>query len=56
MKNLKKILLTGTITAVALFAMSITANAATTVRVTADTLNIRRGPSTDTQIIAMLSH
>ena len=55
MKNLKKILLTGTITAVALFAMSITANAATTVRVTADTLNIRRGPSTDTQIIAMLS-
>ena len=55
MKNLKKILLTGTITAVALFAMSITANAATTIKVTADTLNIRKGPSTDTQVVAMLA-
>ena len=55
MKNLKKILLTGTVTAVALFAMSITANAATTIKVTADTLNIRKGPSTDTQVVAMLA-
>lgn len=55
MKNFKKMLLTGTITAVALFAMSVSANAATTIKVTADTLNIRKGPSTDTSVVAMLS-
>ena len=55
MKNFKKLLLTGTFTAVTLFAMSITANAATTIKVTADTLNIRKGPSIDTQVVAMLS-
>lgn len=54
MKNLKKILLTGTITAIALFAMTITTNAAT-VKVTGDTLNIRKEPSTDAKVVAMIS-
>lgn len=54
MKNLKKILLTGTLTATAILAMSITSNAAT-VKVTGDVLNIRRSPSTGSDVIAMIS-
>ena len=54
MKNFKKVLLTGTLTATAMLAISITSKAAT-VKVTGDTLNIRKGPSTDTSVIAMIS-
>lgn len=55
MKHFKKCIITTLLTIIAIFAMMITSHAATTVRVTADTLNIRRGPSTDTDAIAMLS-
>ena len=55
MKHFKKWLITALLTMIAIFAMMITSQAATTVRVTAETLNIRRGPSTDADIIAMLS-
>lgn len=54
MKKITKILLTGTLTATAILAMSITSKAAT-VKVTGDVLNIRKGPSTDTDVVAMVS-
>lgn len=54
MKKIIKILLTGTLTATTILAMSITSKAAT-VKVTGDVLNIRKGPSTDTDVVAMIS-
>ena len=53
MKNLRKVLLTGIITMVTLFIMTTLSNA-TTVKVTGDTLNIRKGPSTSEKVVAML--
>lgn len=55
MKNFRKILLTGTITLAILITMSITSNAAAKVKVTGDTINVRKGASTSTEVIAMLS-
>lgn len=55
MKNFKKILLTGTITLATLITMSITSNAAAKVKVTGDTINVRKGASTSTEVVAMLS-
>lgn len=54
MKNLKKVLLTGTITISTLLAMSVISKAAT-VQVTADVINIRKEASTDAKVVAMLS-
>lgn len=54
MKDLKKVLLTGTITIATLLTMSISSKAAT-VKVTGDVINIRKEASTDSSVIAMLS-
>ncbi len=54
MKNLKKILLTGVITIAATFAMTIISSAAN-VKVTGEVVNIRKSPSTDASVVAMLS-
>jgi len=54
MKILKKVILTVILAIFAILIMTCISKAAT-VKVTGDTLNIRKGPSTDTQIIAMLS-
>ncbi len=54
MKSLKKAILTGVLTGVTMCTMTICSNA-TTVKVTTETLNVRKGPSTDTEVIAMLS-
>ena len=54
MKSLKKAILTGVLTGITLCTMTICSNAAT-VKVTTETLNVRKGPSTSTEVIAMLS-
>lgn len=54
MKNYMEILLMGIATTVILFAMSITANAAS-VKVTGDILNVREKPSTSSNVVAKLS-
>lgn len=54
MKKLKKILVTLILTAISILAFSTISNSATTLKVTGDTLNIRKGPSTESQVIAML--
>lgn len=54
MKNyIKKLFVTGTLTAVTILAITATSKAAT-VKVTGDTLNIRKSPSTNSNVIAML--
>ena len=55
MKIFKKIFLTLVATAVLLGINSIMVKAATMLEVTAETLNIRKSPSTDGDIIAMIS-
>ena len=55
MKIFKKIFLTLVATAVLLGINSIMVKAATMLEVTAETLNIRKSPSTDGNIIAMIS-
>lgn len=54
MKNLKKVLLTVTISLATLLTMSVASNAAT-VKVTGDVINIRKEASTDSTVIATLS-
>lgn len=54
MKSMKKVLLTGILTTVAVCTMAVTVKA-TTVKVTGETINIRKGPSTSTAVVAMLS-
>ncbi len=54
MRSLKKLVLTGALTGMAICTMTICSNAAT-VKVTAETLNVRKGPSTSTEVVAMLS-
>ena len=54
MKNLNKILLTGT-SLIAIILTTATISKATTIKITGDTINVRKGPSTDTDIVAMLS-
>ncbi len=54
MKSLKKLVLTGALTGIAFCTMTICSNAAT-VEVTAETLNVRKEPSTSSEVIAMLS-
>ncbi len=54
MKTLKQIALTVALTLITLLTMVATTKAAT-VKVTADTLNIRKSPSTSSNVIAMLS-
>ena len=54
MESMKKVLLTGILTTVAVCTMAVTVKAAT-VKVTGETINIRKGPSTSTAVVAMLS-
>ena len=54
MKNLKKILITFTLTAATVLTISTISKSATTLKVTGDTLNIRKSPSTDSKVVAML--
>lgn len=54
MNTFKKVILTGVLTGAAVCFMASSAQA-TTVKVTGDTLNIRKGASTNTEVIAMLS-
>ena len=54
MRSLKKLVLTGAVTGMAICTMTICSNAAT-VKVTAETLNVRKGPSTTAEVVAMLS-
>ncbi len=54
MKNFKKILITSILTAISILTISTISNSATTLKVTGDTLNIRKSPSTDSKVIAML--
>lgn len=54
MKLLRKIILTGILMATVVCVMHVTSKAAT-VKVTGDTLNIRKEPSTNSSVIAMIS-
>lgn len=54
MKNFKKILITFTLTAATVLTISTISKSATTLKVTGDTLNIRKSPSTDSKVVAML--
>ncbi len=54
MNNLKKVLLTGTITLATLFTMSAISNAAT-VKITGEVVNVRKGASENSSVIAQLS-
>lgn len=55
MKNLRKISLTLILTVISILLLAVNSKAATKVKVTGDTLNIRKGPSTNTKVVAMLS-
>lgn len=55
MKVLKKVLLIAILTVLSMLVITITSKAATTVKITGDTVNVRKGPSTDTKVVAMLS-
>ncbi|MCI9246978.1 MAG: SH3 domain-containing protein [Clostridia bacterium] len=54
MKNLKKVLLTGTLTVVVLLTISTYTNAAT-VKITGEVVNIRKEASTESSVVARLS-
>ena len=54
MKNFKKIFVTLMLTAVCFITISTISKAATTLKVTGDTLNVRKSPSTDSKVVAML--
>lgn len=54
MKNFKKIFVTSMLTAACFITISTISKAATTLKVTGDTLNIRKIPSTDSKVVAML--
>lgn len=54
MKNLKKISLILILTLISILLLVVNSKAATKVKVTGDTLNIRKGPSTSTKVVAML--
>ena len=54
MRNcIKKLAITGALTVITAFTIMSTSNAAT-VKVTGDTLNVRKSPSTDSKVVAML--
>ena len=55
MKNFKKILLMLILTLISILLLTIMSKAATKVKVTGDTLNIRKSPSTSAKVVAMLS-
>lgn len=55
MKVLKKALLIAILTVLSMLVITITSKAATIVKITGDTVNVRKGPSTDTKVVAMLS-
>lgn len=55
MKNLRKISLTLLLTVISILLLAVSSKAATKVKVTGDVLNIRKGPSTSTKVVAMLS-
>lgn len=54
MKNLRKIFVTLMLTAAYFVTISTMSKAATTLKVTGDTLNVRKSPSTDSKVVAML--
>lgn len=54
MKSLKKISLIFILMTIILLLLTITSRAATKIKVTGDTINIRKGPSTSTSVVAML--
>lgn len=54
MKNLRKISLTLILTLISILLLAVSSKAATKVKVTGDVLNIRKGPSTSTKVVAML--
>ncbi len=54
MKNFKKIFVTLMLTAACFITISTISKAATTLKVTGDTLNVRKSPSTDSKVVAML--
>ncbi len=54
MNTMKKVILTGALT-VATVSIMATCSQATTVKVTGDTINVRKGASTSSEVIAMLS-
>lgn len=55
MKNLRKISLALLLTVISILLLAVSSKAATKVKVTGDVLNIRKGPSTSTKVVAMLS-
>lgn len=55
MKNLRKISLMLILTIVSILLLAVSSKATTKVKVTGDVLNIRKGPSTSTKVVAMLS-
>ncbi len=55
MKNLRKISLMLILTVVSILLLAVSSKATTKVKVTGDVLNIRKGPSTSTKVVAMLS-
>ncbi len=54
MKILKKVVLTGVLATITVCTMNVAVNAAT-VKATGETVNIRKGPSTDTKVVAKIS-
>ena len=54
MKNFKKISLMLMFIVICILLLTVSTKAATKVKVTGDTLNIRKGPSTSTKVVAML--
>lgn len=55
MKNLRKISLMLILTVFSILLLTVSSKATTKVKVTGDVLNIRKGPSTSTKVVAMLS-
>ena len=55
MKNLRKISLMLILTVVSILLLAVSSKATTKVKVTGDVLNMRKGPSTSTKVVAMLS-
>lgn len=55
MKNFRKISLMLILTVVSILLLAVSSKATTKVKVTGDVLNIRKGPSTSTKVVAMLS-
>lgn len=54
MKNFKKLCLIIIVMVIVIFLLTMVSKATTKVKITGDTLNVRKGPSTNTSVIAML--